>query len=361
MALLEMVNSVRGKLREERVGVIGTQDPLTVEVVDLINDSGSEILEGNDWDFDTRHDGRLWFPAPYSGDAETFTWSLININTISVQLLYNQHDDTGEVFADQASIDAAGFRSSGNRLRSSIIFAGSEKGNTSFVLSSLDVGPTRFSLSPVDKFLIPPVSDSEWMVHCNEQVLPSTVKEVLSVRNEEEPVQLEFVNRDIHFDRAIPRSTDRFGTIPEVVYVGGTLTSTTRTVTSEDTTLTAEAAVSGIGCMVWPIPSADLHLQYTYRVQHADLALALDEWVGVPANIIRLIEWRAFQMALDSGIQNDPQAAARAERQVEKRMLRAQMTQSRQPNLRRVPTSFGMQSRGGTRGRWATQSITAPS
>jgi hypothetical protein len=113
--------------------------------------------------------------------------------------------------------------------------------------------------------------------------------------------------------------------------------------------------------MVWPIPNADLHLQYTYRVQHSDLAVATDEWAGVPANIIHLISLRAFQMALDSGIQNDPQAAARVERQVEKRLLRAQMKQSRQPNLRRVPTSFGMQPRGSTRGRWATQSITASS
>jgi hypothetical protein len=200
-----------------------------------------------------------------------------------------------------------------------------------------------------------------WTTYANEVVLPDTVKDVLSVRNEEEPVRLEFANRDIEFDSRVPRQTDRYGTQPEVVTVGGTINSTARTSTVAWSTISDEASVTGTGCMVWPIPNVDLHLQYSYRVQHADLSTAASAWAGVPANIIHLIEWRAFQMALDSGIQNDPVAAARAERQVEKRTLRAQMNQSRQPNRRRVPTSFGMQPRGSTRGRWATQSITAPS
>jgi hypothetical protein len=112
--------------------------------------------------------------------------------------------------------------------------------------------------------------------------------------------------------------------------------------------------------MVWPIPSADLHLEYSYRVQHADLSAETDAWDGVPANIIHAIEWLAYQKALDSGIQNDPQAAARAERQVEKRVLRAKLTQSNQPNRRLVPSSFDAPRGHSSRRRWATQTISAP-
>ena len=113
--------------------------------------------------------------------------------------------------------------------------------------------------------------------------------------------------------------------------------------------------------MVWPIPSADIHLEYSYRVQHADLATDASDWTNVPQNIIHLIEWLAFQKALDSGIQNDPVAARRAEQQVEKRFARAQARQSRQPNRRRVPTAFQVGYHGNSRSRWASQTISAPS
>ena len=362
MALLQMVNSVRGKLREERVGSISSTDLLTTEIIDLINDAGSEILEGDDWEFDVRHDGRLWFPASQSGTGGVFTSALLpnryeSANTPVISTLLDTA--AGEVFND---VDLAGWRMSGNRIRSRVFNGNSIYPNTSWIITDVDRTTNQLDLTLGSNLNIDNDDPSGvWTTYGNEVVLPTTVKDVLSVRHEEEPIRLEFVNRSNQFDRWVPRSIDSFSTRPHLVMVGGTITSTSRTATVAWTTISVEAAVTGTGLAVWPIPSSDLQLGYSYRVQHADLVAATDTWTGVPQNVIRIIEWRAYQGALDSGIQNDPEAAQRAERQVEKRRLRAQMGQSRQPNRRRVPTEFGYGDRGSSRRRWSSQSISAPS
>ncbi len=366
MALLEMVNSVRGKLREERITTISATDFLTTEIIELINDAGSEILEGDDWEFDVRHDGRLFLPSSQTGTTAMFGDSFISGNPIydngaSVSLSTLEDTDSGEVFED---VDLAGFRCSGNSVRSRLLATGSDYPNTSWIITDVTIDASWLVLTLGSNLNLESdaAETGAWTTYANEAVLPATVKDVLSIRNEEEPLRLDFINRDLEFDARIPRPTDSFSGVPEVAIVGGTMTSTSRTTgTDAWTTISDVDARTGVGITVWPIPNTDIHLEYSYRVQHADLSADTDSWDGVPANVIRIIEWLAFQKALDSGIQNDPEAATRAERQVEKRRLRAQASQTRQPNLRRIPTSFG--SRGGrnSRSRWATQSITAPS
>jgi hypothetical protein len=365
MTLLQMVNAVRGKLREERVKLISADDDLTTEIKSLINDAGSSILEGDDWEFDVRHDGQLWFPASQSGTGAGFAETEIIDSATSAILFYADDSASGEVFENAAAIDLAGFRCSGNRLRARIVLTDSAKGNTSWIISSVDHNVISLVVKISGGFKMPlDTTGNAWTTYANEIVLPDTVKDVLSVRHEEEPIRLEFIDREMDFDRYVPRSTDSFSSVPDVVHVGGTITSTARlesNVLFPWTDISVEAAVTGPGVMIWPPSDSDLHLQYSYRVQHADLAAATDEWVGVPDNIIHAIEWLAYQFALDSGIQNDPEAAKRAERQVEKRIARARNKQSRQPNRRRVPRSHGATPSGSSRRRWESQIITAPS
>ncbi len=365
MALLQMVNAVRGKLREERIATISSSDLLTTEVIGLINDAGSEILEGNDWEFDVRHDGKLWFPSSQSGTQAAPGGSLggtlySNVTSAAWSILTLADDDAGEVFED---IDLAGFRMSGNRVRSKIITLGTDVPNTSWIISTVNLQLSGITLSLTvknDGLFTPATSYQSLTTYGNEVVLPTNVKDVLSVRNEEDPIRLEFIDRNIHFDRYVPRAIDSFSNTPEVVTVGGTITSTARTSEASWTTISDEAAVTGTGCMVWPIPSEDLHLDYSFRIQHSDLSANTDVWEGVPDNINRIIELRAFQSALESGIQNDPDLARSIERQVEKRTLRALMKQSRQPNRRRVPSTFGYQGGYNSRRRWSSQTISAP-
>jgi len=358
-----MVNAVRGKLREERIAAISTQDLLTTEIIDLINDAGSEILEGNDWEFDVRHDGKLWFPASQSGTDAGVNATTIIDDSASAWLFYSADSATGKVFDDAAAIDLAGFRCSGNRLSARVVLTSLAFGNTSWIITEVNHAATALVLTLSTGLKMDQVAagSDTWTTYANELVLPATVKDVLSVRNEEEPIRLEFINRDMQFDRCVPRATDSYSNVPEVIYIGGTVTSTIRSSTTVWDSISNVAAVTGTGCMVWPIPSADITLEYSYRVQHSDLSAATDTWTGVPDHIIHTIELRAFQSALESGIQNDPDLAGRIERQVEKRTVRALMKQSRQPNLRRVPPAFGSQGHShNTRRRWASQTIAAP-
>ncbi len=92
MALLQMINQVRGKLREERIGSIATSDLLTTEIIDLINDAGSEILEAHEWDFDVRHDGKLFNPGKQSGS--------------SAQVIYQVPDDDEQPSSSSSSSPA---------------------------------------------------------------------------------------------------------------------------------------------------------------------------------------------------------------------------------------------------------------
>ncbi len=361
MALLQMVNSVRGKLREERVGTISSDDLVTTEVIDLINDAAAEILGGDDWDFDVRHDGRAWFPATQTGAGAVFAADAgdeIYENTTRADLYFAGETDSGEIFED---IDMAGFRCSGNRIRARVVpTADASFSNTSWIITGVDKRTATLRLTLGSNLYIDQSGDLEaWRTYANELVLPDTVKEILSIRNEEQPIPLVFVDRETQFDQWVPRSIDSFAVTPEIAMVGGTITSTARTSTIDWTTIDDEAAVTGAGLTIWSIPSSDLHLQYSYRIQHADISEDTDSFEGVPTNVVRLIEWLAYQKALDSGIQNDPEAARRAERQVEKRLMRAQAQQSRQPNRRRIPTAFGSAGRGNQRRRWSSQTISA--
>jgi len=364
MALLQMINAVRGKLREERIDLISADDQLTEEIIGLLNDAGSAVLEGNDWDFDIHHDGRLFYPTSQSGTYLGFVAQKLPLNASAARLFYSADAGSGEVFEDDDAIDLAGFRCSGNRARARLLVTDSSKPNTSWIITSIGKGAAQLDVTISGNFFVDGVGDSAavfaWETYVNEVVLPSTVKDVLSVRNEEEPVRLEFVEREMQFDQWVPRTTDSRGDRPEVVMVGGTITSTARTSSTAWDSISNANAVTGIGCTIWPIPNADVHLGYSYRVQHADLSLATDEWPGVPNDIIHAIEWLAYQFALDSGMQNDPEAAKRAERQVEKRIARALNKQSRQPNRRRIPRAFGDRPHGDLRRRWASQTISAP-
>jgi hypothetical protein len=190
-------------------------------------------------------------------------------------------------------------------------------------------------------------------------VLPSTVKEVLSVRHVEDDLQLRFVDRNISFDKYVPRQEMAFSSVPGVVFVGSTVTSTE--IAAGFPNISAAAARTGIGMMVWPIPDTDLNIDFTSRVQHADLALAADVWTGVPNDVCRLIAESALQKGYESAIWNDAKMGRVIGRNVEVRRQRAKTRHDAQPNIRRVPsTTPGGHGGRNSRWRWDSQSIANP-
>lgn len=348
--LLSMINNVRGKLREERIGSINANDILTTELIDLLNDAGSDILNGAEWSFDVRTDGRTYFPGRKDGasftDTDATIWESTTAGTV-VTLGVTISDD--DLFA---------FRFTDPRRARIVVDSAADKANTSFIVSSINSlapGNLYVTLTFANPRNIAVESASgEYLLFANEAVLPSTVREVLHARNEEQNLHVEFST-----DEDMPvRTFDAFSDSTESIVVGGTITSTARTGTWPN--IAAAAATTGTRIMVWPPPLNDTQIHYSYRVRHSDLSAATDEWANVPQHVTRIIEWRALQYAYQSGIQNDPVRGREAALQVERRLARALAQDDAQPNRRRVPTSFGYEARGNPRRRWASQTITAP-
>ena len=357
MALLQMVNSVLGKIREERITAINASNLVVTEVIDLINDAGAEILEGYDWSFDVRHDGRFFYPGSQSGTNGTFGGASIEDTSTgdTGSLLFLGDTDAGEVFAD---IDLAGFRMS-HPARARVIATGSSQPNDAIVMTQVSYLALGIALNFANTLHMTPITGCAWTTYCNETLVPSTVRLVLSARHEDRDLALEFVDREIEFDSIIPRAHFQFSDCPEVISVGGMM-STTAVGNVWPGALPIQASETGVGAMIWPVPSSDMTIHYSYRVQHSDLAADADVWANVPKNIIRAIEWLAVQKAYDSDIRNDAEKGARAERQVEKRIARALQNHNTQPNRRRIPHAFNSTSGGNSRRRWASQTITAP-
>ncbi len=371
MALLQMINSVRGKIREERIGLISVNDLLTTEIIDLLNDAASEILESHDWSFDTRFDGILFYPG-----INSVVQSINDGLADSIALMYDATSDPtafnisdtgdGQMFED---MDEFGFRYSGDR-RSWIVPNGTAgtnlDTNDAYAVTNIDkIGNgIQFSLgNPLfsEGSFISLFTD--WSIFANEHVLPATVRQVLSAHSDEHDLSLEFVDRAGDFNQRVPRKQLYTSDITEVMIVGGSLVTTSRTESTGTwaTGLGAVAATTGIGAMIWPIPENDLRIHYSYRYQHPDMATETDSLAGVPKNVVHLIEWRAVQMAFESGIKNDVLRARHAERQVEKRLIRALEADDPQPNRRRVPIDFRASGRYiNPRRRWASQTTPTP-
>jgi hypothetical protein len=313
------------------------------------------VLEGGEWSFDVRHDGKAYFPTNQSGTNGEFGTGSIYDNTDVATLTYSGDTDTGEVFED---VDLAGFRMGSTSIKSRIKPTGSDFGNTSWGITSVTYGATEFTLALDNSLFFTPISDSTWTSYCNEVVLPSTVKEVMSASNRGLDVALRFIDRSVGFDTAVPRPDTVFNSSPEIIYVGSTVTSTSLLGTWPN--LSNATATTGTGMMIWPVPSQDIWIDYSYRQQHVDLAAATDLWTNVPDDVLRVIQKLALQNAFSSSIRNDVRMSAKIQQENAVRWARAIAKHDSQPNLRRVPPSFGHRMHhGNIRARWETQLISA--
>ncbi len=197
------------------------------------------------------------------------------------------------------------------------------------------------------------VGSPELVIFANQRRLPSTVAQVLSVRHEEQPLRLEFVDRHYDFDRWIPRSFDVFHDRPQEVYVGGTV--------SDTATSTTASVNRGMGMMIWPPNTSDISLDFSYAYRYADLSDATDEWPGVTEEVADLVVDRAFLYCLTSNIQNDPQRAREVRVDLRIDLATAKSNDRSDPNRRRVAHGFGSSSATShANTRWNTAQIPSP-
>jgi hypothetical protein len=128
----------------------------------------------------------------------------------------------------------------------------------------------------------------------------SECRKVLSIWDQDQPIALEFVDADFDLNQAVPRPHDTFSDNIEVAFVGQMIVSTS--VVGGAALMPFDEGITGLGVTLWPIPETERALHYTYMHLHSALDSDSDTFARVPDNVIRLIEWRAVEMAYASGI-----------------------------------------------------------
>ena len=253
--LLGMVNNVRGFLRDERITAIASTDIETTELVAFVNRASRTVFDSHAWSFLPRRDSQILFYAKKTGTAAT---TALYSTTVTVE--GDRDDETDLSLSNLVS-----------RLQ---ITDDTNFANIAFKCSAANyAGSARLTLTLADEWLGDAQSAAgAWELFAAEAILPSAVSQVLSVYDEDQPLQLEFIDRDLTFDRIIPRPQDAFGQ-PEVAYVGGVQTSTQADRVLFEEGSTADGTISSGGTT-------------TLTDTSASRDWVLNEWVGKTAQIL---------------------------------------------------------------------------
>ena len=338
---LDLVNDVRGWLREERVGALPastdfTADPASTEILACINHASREILEDHRWPFRARYDGKIRWPAPISSLVVT------NLDKATTAMTFTAGTSAAATAFNFDTQDA-------EPALQILLTSDSNFGSTSYRLSA-------FNYSGGSGTLVNPWAGTDdpttGKVFPTEFVLLDTERVVTSVRHQERPLKLWGLDKDQRMDALYPRPSITFSENPELYYVLSGMQAT------------GDSAIgnTGLGLGVWPIPSSDVVIDYSYEARtSAALSAATDTITGVPEQVLDLIKLKAYALALATDIQNDPKRALLVERLVEMRIPRVKRSLDMDRNRRRPLNAFGRRGGGYSLVRpWDKQIVDSP-
>ena len=333
--LLTMVNDLRVMLREERVTIISDTDELTQVLVSLINRAVCDVLESRVWSFDKRDDGVALFRGLLTGtDVAVISENPVFIESSADAIAFFSSNTLGVRFRVTDDTAHPGLSYSAN----TAVVAGPTLG--------LNVTPVWSGETPIAS------STSTWELYATDTMLPVTVRKVMSVRDEEQPIQLYFTEDEIFLDRAWPRATDTTGD-PEAVVIGGTMTTSFQT-------LVHDTGETGMRMRVFPVPTSDSIIYYRYVYRHAAMEDAEDTLTGVPDHFISLISDKAFHYCLIGNVEADPTRAAQVIRQYRIDLELAGRQDRTAPNRRRVMRPIGSRFLGPANRRWESKEVPIP-
>jgi hypothetical protein len=299
-----MVNRVRRKLKWEDVSSFSATDDLTNVLIDCVNEAKRDVLENYEWDFDIRSDGIFKTVA-----ARTHTNAVTITNGGTTATVVG-----GTFFGDY---DGGDLRM---RIRltedptygdTAFIVTGSNTsgGNDVYTLETSWPGATASGGSGSAELLV------------SEYIMPTTVRDVLSVMVEDVNVYVEFVDKAETIDQQLTNPFLTQSTQPEICYVGG---STTPTV------LTGNTATPGLGIWLYPVPSSVYLVRYTYRYRHPAMSATTDV-LQVPDHVVDHIVNLAEAIAHRTRVAPDLEAAAQIEALANTKLMRSARRSGSQP------------------------------
>lgn len=282
--LLQMVNRFRRKLKYEDVSSFSSSDDLTTAAIDCINEAKRDVLENHEWDFDIRSDGILKTIAPLTYTDQAFTTTPGEIGIFG-------------------STDYAAITGGSSRSRIAIT-EDTSFGDTYFIINSSSHPATadRHVIEtswPGSTFDL--VSLGNAAILTAEYVLPTTIRDVLTVKVEEVDTLVEFVDGASDLEQLVPNAFEETSDVPEVCFVGGSTTPTVATGTT---------ATPGLGIWIYPVPASVYVVRYTYRYRHPALSATTDTLYvqdHIIDDIIDLALARAMRTRIAPDLENSAQ------------------------------------------------------
>jgi hypothetical protein len=282
---LTLVNRVGRLFREEDAAAL--TETFASQILDLVNEAKREILESMSWQFDQRHDGVVTTAAPITGTATSVSGTAVVLSGIT----------TSQIVPSASTASVA-----------RIVFtADTAFGDTAFrIVSSADSGGVA-NLVLATSFPGTVSASTAVSIVFDEQVLPSTVRAVLSVKHQEGDIELRHLTRNL-LDSVRQRPHESTSNAPTVATVGGTGESTYNSSSASNGT-------RGTLFTVNPVSSEKLTFDYSYYYRHPDLSASQD-LVNVDPAVEDLIVRLAYARGMQSGIGNEPEVGVALETEI---------------------------------------------
>jgi len=301
---LQLVNRVR---RLHRFGdASDLSDNLSAGLLDRVNNALETVFEERTWQFQIHNDGYI-NTTPF---IESTTGEFVSVTSGSANFAMsgsplNFIDTDPSPFGD-------------DRLMELVLLANFTTGDefsfsgTSFLVDNGNLDSAADSMNGV--FFEPwpgQTGVATYQFFVRQYILPPTVRSVLSVRHQEQPVQLFFSEEFLDYDRTFPRPWDDTGD-PDFVIVGGW------SKTSRDTAFTGGAGgalpqVEGVKMIVHPTPPAPPAgaaggqvINYSYVFREPTMTSAGDATSVIPESVLGAVVDLAYARSLQGGIGNDP-------------------------------------------------------
>jgi hypothetical protein len=272
---INLVNRLRRRHRIDDVSGIAGDDPLTMALLDCVNESARDVLSERMWPWNVRSDGVLVTSASRTGTDASVINGQVAFGVTSfagTEAEVSADRQARIVITDDATYPGTSFR----------ITAAAKTGSQ--LLGTLETawpGTTNGGAADYRTFVA-------------EYALPDTVQKVLSVRHQETPMRLIEVPPHATFDEVVPRPHDVVSADPEFVAIGGMMTPTT----------TSAVLAPKLRLILWPVPSTALVLHYSYYARPAAMAAATDR-LEIPDEVLDVVLDHAFARSNMTAVGND--------------------------------------------------------
>jgi hypothetical protein len=232
------------------------------------------------WDFDIREDGVL-----------------VTRPTISLTGAIVTNGST--TFLANTSESQAAYTGSNDLVARVLVPADATEGDTAYRLSSATVAGGVLGAVMDAGWLGSTSSAAAATVFFQEMLLPATVRLLVEVRYQRQPVTLRQVERHGHVFDFLNRPHDRIGGDPEMVYWGFQAVATKTSASATE--------YRGLGIGIYPVPATAYRLDYSYAPLRADLTSPSDELAGVPDDVVDLIVDLAYYDSKLTGFASGPE------------------------------------------------------